>query len=185
MIVDVRTPLTVDTFQGPSVSQHLVLTQFAAASDRAVIGNSAGKATADKHAGSADKPEFPAWHPSARTRALEDEIALKASKPAEVRQQVSRQLLELAHVEVVVSSFTSFREVGHFQQMLAGLPNVGSILVRHLRHGTLQVRVEYRGTTKLLEALEGAYPRRFDVLSQEPYRIEIVLREAPALAERK
>jgi hypothetical protein len=97
---------------------------------------------------------------------------------------MSRRLLELAHVELVTSSFSSFREVGRFQRVLASLPDVGTIQVRHLQHGTLQVRVQCQGSAKLLKALAAAYARPFDIVSQEPHRIEIVLQEAATLAAR-
>jgi hypothetical protein len=113
---------------------------------------------------------------------MAEDVPSETPEPVDVPKQVSRRLLELAHVELVVSSFSSFREVGRFQRVLASLPDVGSIQVRHLQHGTLQVRVQCQGMAKLLRALEAASPRPFDVLSEEPHRIEIVLKEGASLA---
>jgi hypothetical protein len=84
---------------------------------------------------------------------------------------------ENAFVELVVSSFHSFREVGRFQRALASVPEAGSIRVRHVHQGTLQVSVQCRSAGSLLRSLAAAYERSFTVLTREPHRIELALKD--------
>jgi hypothetical protein len=183
MNVDIRTSADGYTTQGTPSSQQLVPTQVDPEPDRLphTMGAPHGGAL-DKAALTPTKTVFPSWHPSARVRAMADDEPAETAELVDVLKPKPRRILELAHVELVTSSFRSFREVGCFQRALASLPDVGSIQVRHLQHGTLQVRVQCHGTTKLLQALAEAFPCPFDVLSQEPHRIEIVLQEAASLA---
>ena len=88
------------------------------------------------------------------------------------------QMADNAFVELVVSSFRSFREVGTFQRALASVPEAGSIRVRHLHQGTLQVSVQCRSAGSLLRSLASAYERSFTVLAREPHRIELALQES-------
>lgn len=87
-----------------------------------------------------------------------------------------------AFVELVVSSFKSFREVGGFQRALASIPEAGSIRVRHFHQGTLQVSVQCRSTGALLRSLATAYERSFSVLAREAHRIELTLKDANVTA---
>ncbi len=82
---------------------------------------------------------------------------------------------ENAFVELVVSSFKSFRDVGGFQRALASLPEAGSIRVRQLHQGTLQVSVQCGSAGSLLRSLAAVYERAFTVLAREPHRIELSL----------
>ena len=88
-----------------------------------------------------------------------------------------RQAAEHAFVDLVVSSFKSFQEVGGFQRALASIPEAGSIRVRHLHHGTLQVSVQCRSAGSLLRSLASAYERSFTVRAREPHRIELALHD--------
>jgi hypothetical protein len=85
-------------------------------------------------------------------------------------------LFNLNSVEIVASPFSSFREVGRFQQALSDIPSVQAVHLRRLQHGVLQVRIEYRSSSDLLDALCDAFSSSFSfrVLSHEAHRIEIV-----------
>lgn len=83
--------------------------------------------------------------------------------------------LNLATVELVVSPFETFVELGRFQQALAGLPGVRAVQPRRLQRGMLQLRVECRASTELLDGLAAHWPSPFRLVSCEPYRVEIAL----------
>ena len=88
-----------------------------------------------------------------------------------------RHTAEHAFVDLVVSSFKSFQEVGGFQRALASIPEAGSIRVRHVHHGTLQVSVQCRSAGSLLRSLASVYERSFTVRAREPHRIELALHD--------
>ena len=175
MIDDVRTTGTGNTAPHPSFTQQLVSQLLDAERAQDQRAARAHLPILAQPAAPPAKAAFPAWHPAARTRTLAEDSAAGAPEPLDLRQYASRRLPELAHVELVVSPFATFREVGRFQQALASLPDVSNVQVRHLHRGTLQVRVQCQGTARLLHALADAYAHPFDVLSREPHRIEIVL----------
>lgn len=89
---------------------------------------------------------------------------------------LSRSLVNLTSVELLASSFSSFREVGHFHLMLLSIPRVRAVHLRRLQQGVLQVRVEGQSTADLLEALseacESLFP--FRIVSHEAHRLVIV-----------
>jgi hypothetical protein len=121
---------------------------------------------------------FPVSHPPEKPQVNTGDRNIGVFDVPDGKPVTAGRLQTLAHIELVASSFGSFREVGRFQQALERLPNVGNIRVRHLSQGALQVRVECRNTADLLQSLSRTYTRPFDVVSREPYRVEIVLRDS-------
>jgi len=99
------------------------------------------------------------------------------ARPAPATLRVPLTALQTTSVELIVSPFSSFRAVGHFQQILAGASGVHAARLRRLQHGVLQMRVECRDSTELIEGLRDAcqHSFRFRVQSQEVHRIEVVL----------
>jgi uncharacterized protein (TIRG00374 family) len=89
------------------------------------------------------------------------------------------RLLNLMTVELVVSPFFSFQQIGRFQQMLSSIPTVQAIRLRSLQQGILQVRVECQRATDLLDSLSKACKPSvpFRVLSHEAHRIELVFED--------
>jgi uncharacterized protein (TIRG00374 family) len=89
------------------------------------------------------------------------------------------RLLNLMTVELVVSPFHSFQQIGRFQQMLSSIPSVHAIRLRSLQQGILQVRVECQRATDLLGSLSEACGPSvpFRVLSHEAHRIEVVFED--------
>lgn len=93
------------------------------------------------------------------------------------------RLLDLGAVELVASPFTSFREVGRFQQALASIPSVRSVHPRQLGRGALHLRVNCQVSADLTTALEAAYDVPFRVVAQSAYRLEIAFEEPATAAE--
>lgn len=120
---------------------------------------------------------FASWHPAARIRDLANFVEAGAyGEASAVRQSaVSGATADNAFVDLVVSTFKSFREVGGFQRALASIPEAGNIRVRQLHQGKLQVSVQCRSAGGLLRSLSAAYERSFKVLAREPHRIELEL----------
>ncbi len=104
-------------------------------------------------------------------------LAAQPSRPTPSTPRTPLTTSQTTSVELVVSPFSSFRAVGHFQQILAGAPHVQATRLRRLQQGVLQIRVECRGSTELIEGLREACQDsfRFRVQSQEVHRIEVVL----------
>jgi len=92
--------------------------------------------------------------------------------------------LNLATVKLVVSPFETFVELGRFQPALSGLPGVRAVRPRRLQRGVLQLRIECRTSTELLDGLAAHWPFPFRLISCEPYRVEIVLDDRRAPIER-
>jgi hypothetical protein len=92
-----------------------------------------------------------------------------------VRNRPALSVLTLASIEMLVSPFPSFRDVGRFHQTLAALPSVRAVQLRRLQHGTMQVRVECRSAAALIDELAEACERPFRIIAQEPHCIEIAL----------
>lgn len=92
---------------------------------------------------------------------------------------------DLTSVELVVSSFRTFRDVGRFHEVLLAAPDVQAAYLRRLQHGVLQIRVEYRSMAGLPEILRNvcapAFP--FRVISHEAHRIEVALEDEVSRAE--
>jgi len=88
-------------------------------------------------------------------------------------------LLNLTTIELVVSPFHSFQQVGRFQQMLSSIPTVQAVRPRSLQQGILQLRVECQRSTDLLNTLSEACTPSFPfrVLSHEAHRIELVFED--------
>jgi hypothetical protein len=91
------------------------------------------------------------------------------------RRSGSPTVLTLPSIELVVSPFPTFREVGWFHQQLESLPCVRVVHLRRIQHGALQLRVECTGTGELLEELGAALNTPFGIISHEPHRIELLL----------
>lgn len=97
-----------------------------------------------------------------------------AAHPENARPSLN--MLHLTSVELVVSPFTSFRDVERFLEILARIPDVRGRHLRRLQRGALQVRVECHGSTGLIAALRGAYPQSFFHLQpHDPHRVEVLL----------
>jgi hypothetical protein len=95
---------------------------------------------------------------------------------------VAGAMADNAFVELIVSSFKSFREVGGFQRALASIPEAGSIRVHHLHQGKLQVSVQCLSAGTLLRSLATVYDRSFKVVAREPHRVELALVDSDSLA---
>jgi hypothetical protein len=148
----------------------------ASARDRSLIDRMSG--TESVREGSATNASaFAPWHQAARLRELPARMEagpfVDTSRP---RHTVSaRAMADNAFVELIISCFKSFRDVGGFQRALASIPEAGSIRVRHVHQGKMQVSVQCRSVGTLLRSLASAYERPFTVIAREPHRVELAL----------
>jgi hypothetical protein len=97
----------------------------------------------------------------------------------EKRAPPALRLLNLTTIELVVSPFHSFQQIGRFQQMLSSIPTVQAVRPRSLQQGILQFHVECQRSTDLLgtlsEVCTPSFP--FRILSHEAHRIELVFED--------
>lgn len=111
------------------------------------------------------------------------QISLSSDRATGREQRTSQPVqrhLNLQTLEFIASPFRSFREIGKFHQTLAALPGVYSVQPRQLQRGSLQLRVECRSSSDLLDGLGVAYHFPFHLVSQESHQIEIMFEQTVA-----
>ena len=153
----------------------------AAARDRSLLGGTSSMESARDLSASYTSAFASVLQPT-RVRDLAARAEVGSFVGATGGRLVVGGMADKAFVELIVSSFKSFREVGGFQRALASIPEAGSIRVRHLHQGKLQVSVQCRSAGTLLRSLATVYDRSFKVLAREPHRVELALVDGDSLS---